>query len=78
MGLKQQLQKDLKDALRARDEHRKSVIRMCLAEIVNAEVEHRGELDDTGVLAVLSYGNTRSASSRCAAMGCTTNRSLSP
>jgi uncharacterized protein YqeY len=53
MGLKQQLQGDLKEALRARDERRKSVIRMALAAIVNAEVEHAGELDDAGVTAVL-------------------------
>ena len=53
MGLKQQLQGDLKEALRARDERRKSVIRMALAAIVNAEVEHGGELDDAGVTAVL-------------------------
>ena len=53
MGLKQQLQENLKAALRARDEHRKSVIRMALAAIINAEVEHGGELDDTGVVAVL-------------------------
>ena len=53
MDLKQQLQDDLKDALRARDERRKSVIRMALAEIVNAEVEHSGELDNAGVVQVL-------------------------
>lgn len=53
MNLKQRLQSDLKDALRARDGHRKSVIRMALAAIVNAEVEHGGELDDTGVTVVL-------------------------
>ena len=53
MGLKQQLQENLKTALRARDEHRKSVIRMALAAIINAEVEHGGELDDAGVVAVL-------------------------
>ena len=53
MGLKQQLQEDLKEALRARDERRKSVIRMALAAIVNAEVEHGGELDDAGVIAVM-------------------------
>ena len=53
MGLKRQLQENLKDALRARDEHRKSVIRMALAAIVNAEVEHGGELDDAGVIVVL-------------------------
>ncbi|HEY68412.1 MAG: GatB/YqeY domain-containing protein [Chloroflexi bacterium] len=53
MSLKQRLQEDLKEALRARDERRKSVIRMALAAIVNAEVEHGGELDDAGVIAVL-------------------------
>lgn len=53
MSLKQRLQEDLKDALRARDGRRKSVIRMALAAIVNAEIEHRGELDDTSVVAVL-------------------------
>ena len=53
MSLKQQLRKDLKEALRARDESRKSVIRMALAAIVYAEVEHGGELDDADVVAVL-------------------------
>ena len=53
MSRKQQLQKDLKKALRARDESRKSVIRMALAAITYAEVEHGGELDDADVVAVL-------------------------
>jgi len=53
MSLKQRLQGDLREALRARDEHRKSVIRMALAAIINAEVEHGGELDDASVAAVL-------------------------
>jgi uncharacterized protein YqeY len=53
MSLKRQLQEDLKDALRARDERRKSVIRMGLAAIANAEVEHGGELDDADVVSVL-------------------------
>jgi uncharacterized protein YqeY len=53
MRLKQQLQEDLKEALRAHDERRKSVIRMALAAIVNAEVEHGGELDDADVIVVL-------------------------
>lgn len=53
MSLKEQLQSDLRDALRARDERRKSVIRMALAEITNAEVERRGELDDGETIAVL-------------------------
>jgi uncharacterized protein YqeY len=55
MSLKQQLQEDLKEALRARDGRRKAVIRMALAEIVNAEVEleRNDELDDADVIAVL-------------------------
>jgi len=53
MSLKQQLQDDLKDALRAHDERRKSVVRMALAAITNAEIEHSGDLDDAGVAAVL-------------------------
>ena len=53
MGLKQRLQEDLKEALRARDERRKSVIRMALAAITNAEVEHGGNLDDADVTSVL-------------------------
>ena len=53
MGLKQRLQDDLKEALRARDGRRKSVIRMAMAEITNAEIEHGGDLDDSGVVAVL-------------------------
>ncbi|MCX7680971.1 MAG: GatB/YqeY domain-containing protein [Anaerolineae bacterium] len=53
MSIKSQLQDDLKEALRARDERRKKVIRMALAAIVNAEVEHGGELSDGDVIAVL-------------------------
>lgn len=53
MSIKSQLQDDLKEALRARDERRKNVIRMALAAIVNAEVERGGELGDGDVVAVL-------------------------
>jgi len=53
MSIKRRLQEDLKEALRAHDEYRKSAIRMALAAIVNAEVEHGGELDDADVIAVL-------------------------
>lgn len=53
MGLKQRLQDDLKEALRAQDARRKSVIRMALAAIVNAEVEQGGDLDDADVTVAL-------------------------
>jgi hypothetical protein len=58
MSLKEQLQHDLKEALRAGDKQRKSVIRMALAEITNAEIEQgrrtgETELEDRDVIAVL-------------------------
>lgn len=58
MDLKQQLQEDLKDALRAGDERRKAVVRMALAAITNAEIEQGlqtgdSELDDADVTATL-------------------------
>ncbi len=53
MSLKEKLQDDLKEAMRARDARRKSVIRLTLSEIVNAEVEKGGELDEDELIAVL-------------------------
>lgn len=53
MGLKARLQEDLKEALRARDERRKAVIRMALAAIQLAEADQGGELDEAGILRVL-------------------------
>ncbi len=53
MNLKARLQEDLKEALRTRDERRKAVIRMCLSAIQLAEVEHKGELDEPELIAVL-------------------------
>jgi uncharacterized protein YqeY len=58
MGLKERLQDDLKEALRAGDEPRKRVIRMALAAITNAEIEHalqsgESKLDERDVLALL-------------------------
>ncbi len=58
MDLKQRLQHDLKEALRAGDERRKSVIRMALAAITNAEIKKgrqsgEAELDEDELIAVL-------------------------
>lgn len=54
--LKDKLQSDMNEALRARDAGRKrlSAIRLLRAAVLNAEKDHRGPLDDAGVLAVLS------------------------
>ena len=54
MTLKNRLDEDLKNALRARDELRKSVLRFVLSAIHNREIEVGEGLDDDGVLTVLS------------------------
>lgn len=54
MSLKQQLADDLKDAIRQRNEPRKTAIRMATWAIKNAEVEKGAPLNDPDVLAVLS------------------------
>jgi len=54
MGLKEKLLEDLKEAMRARDELRVSVIRMLRAAVVNAEKERRRELSEEEVLEVIS------------------------
>ncbi len=58
MSLKEQLQHDLKEALRAGDKQRKRVIRMALAEITNAEIARgmqsgESELNEQDIVAVL-------------------------
>lgn len=49
MSLKDQLTKDLQDAMRSGDELKKTTIRMVRAAIKNAEIAKIGELDDAGV-----------------------------
>jgi uncharacterized protein YqeY len=63
MPLKDRLQQDLKEALRARDERRKSVIRLSLAAVINAEIE-KGDLDDGDIAAVLQGEAKRSPKKR--------------
>lgn len=54
MSLKEQLQHDLKDAMRARDEHRKLALRMVLTAVQLAEVEHGEQpLTDEAVVDII-------------------------
>lgn len=55
MALKEQLQNDLQDAMRASDEVRKSTLRMLMSAINNAEVAgaERKELSDEQVMQVI-------------------------
>jgi uncharacterized protein YqeY len=54
MSLKDRLTEDLKQAMRQRDERRKSTIRMLKAAITNAEIERGGELGDDEVLTIIA------------------------
>jgi uncharacterized protein YqeY len=53
MITREQLEQQLKDAMRASDEPRKRTLRMILSAIKLAEVEKRGALDEAGMLAIL-------------------------
>ena len=53
MTLQERLQDDLKQAMRDRDEIRKSVIRLVRAAIHDREIEKRAPVDDEGVIEVL-------------------------
>ncbi len=54
MAVRDQLNQDLKAALRAGDESRKTAIRILLAAIHNAEIEAAGEIDNAAVVGLLS------------------------
>ncbi|MGB9299319.1 MAG: GatB/YqeY domain-containing protein [Anaerolineae bacterium] len=54
MGLKETLENDLKEALRSKDERRKTTLRLALAAIHNAEIAEGKALEEGEVLAVLS------------------------
>lgn len=53
MNIKEQLQDDMKSAMRARDKERLAVIRMINAAIKQREVDDGTTLDDPDVLAVI-------------------------
>ncbi|MEW6646763.1 MAG: GatB/YqeY domain-containing protein [Pseudomonadota bacterium] len=52
-SLKQRIDSDMKDAMRAKDKERLGTVRLILAAIKQREVDERITLDDTQVLAVL-------------------------
>lgn len=54
MPLKEQLQGDLKDAMRQGDKQRRDTLRLVLSSLHNAEIESHGDLDDDGILGVLT------------------------
>jgi uncharacterized protein YqeY len=54
MSLKQQLNTDLRDAMRGHDDQRRDVLRLLLASVHNAEIAAGKEIDDDGTLAVLA------------------------
>lgn len=53
MDIKENLQEELKDAMRANDPLRKTTLRMALAEIKNQEIEKREELSEPEILNIL-------------------------
>lgn len=53
MSLKQQIQNDMKGALRARDSIRLSTLRLLIAAIQQRELDERIELDDAGTLGIV-------------------------
>ncbi len=54
MSLKEQLNADLRDAMRDRDDNRRDTLRLVLAALHNAEIAAGHELDDGDVLGVLA------------------------
>jgi hypothetical protein len=53
MVTRDELEKQLKEAMRASDEPRKRTLRMILAAVKLAEVEKRGALDEAAMLSIL-------------------------
>ena len=54
MGIKAQLQADVKEAMKSGATDKRDVIRSLLAAIKQVEIDERVELDDKGVLAVIT------------------------
>lgn len=54
MSLKERLSADFKEALKAKDEVKKNVVNMARAAVKQYEVDHREELDDEGIIEILT------------------------
>ncbi|WP_321369461.1 GatB/YqeY domain-containing protein [uncultured Desulfuromusa sp.] len=54
MNLKEQLMQDMKEAMKAKQSDRLGTIRQLRSAIKNKEIEARQELDDNGILGVIS------------------------
>ncbi len=54
MTVQEKLRDDLKQAMKRGDKLRRSVIRLVLAGVKNAEIAQRSPLDDSGVLGVIA------------------------
>ena len=54
MSLKDRLQNDFKESMKARDEIRKNTVNLARAAIKQYEVDNREELDDQGIFTILT------------------------
>jgi len=54
VSLKQKLSDDLKQAMKAGDKTRRSVIRLLMAAIQNAEIARQTDLNEAGVLGIIA------------------------
>ena len=54
MSLKDRLLNDFKEAMKAKDEIRKNTVNLARAAIKQYEVDNRAELDDQGILTILT------------------------
>ena len=54
MSLKERIQTELKEAMKAHDEIKVSTLRLLNSSIKNKEIDERKPLDDEGLLAILS------------------------
>ncbi|MBE6037442.1 MAG: GatB/YqeY domain-containing protein [Clostridiales bacterium] len=54
MSLKDRLANDFKEAMKAKDEVKKNTVNLARAAVKQYEVDHREELDDQGIISILS------------------------